>query len=447
MKRRFLLPFIIILTLFSIYVDLPSGLHIKFDRFGLKIDQTLNRPPINIHIGGFQFVRDLEIKKGVDLAGGAHIVFQADMSNIQAKDQATALQAVRDNIERRINLYGITEPVVETAKSGQDYRLIVELAGVKDVNQAIDLIGATAQLDFRELAPGATEAASISDFVSTGLTGKDLSQAQVEFDPKTGEPEVSIQFSDEGAQKFGDITEKNIGKPLAIFLDEYPVTAPTVKDSIKDGRAVISGSFTLQSAKQLSIQLNAGALPVPVKVIEQQNIGASLGDESVQRSVRAGLIGLSAVIFFMGTYYGWLGVLADIALIIYGLVTLAIYKLLPVTLSLPGIAAFLLSVGMAVDSNILIFERLKEEIRWGKPYNIAMELGFGRAWNSIRDANVSTLITCFVLFNPFDWSFLNNSGMVRGFALNLAIGVLLSLFTGIVVSRTLIRAFSIRRGK
>lgn len=442
MNKKLLLFLIFLLTIFSLYIDLPSAFNLKFNQFGLNIDQNFKRPAINWQIGKTNIYRSLEIKKGVDLAGGAHIVFETEMENIVPEDRPAAAQAVKENIERRINLYGLAEPVIQTSKVGEDYRLIIELAGVTDVNQAIDLIGQTAQLDFRELDSQATAAASLEDFKPTGLTGKDLVRSQVEFSQNTSEPEVGLVFSSEGAKLFSDITGRNIGKPLAIFLDEIPVTAPTVNVQINDGRAVISGQFTLQEAKQLSTQLNAGALPVPVKVIEQKNIGASLGDESVSRSIKAGLIGLAMVAIFMSFYYGWLGVLAVIALVIYGLITIALYKLIPITLTLPGIAGFILSVGMAVDSNILIFERMKEELRAGKPYQMAMELGFGRAWNSIRDANTATLITCFILFNPFNWTFLNSSGMVRGFALNLALGVGLSLFTGIIVSRTLIRLFA-----
>jgi len=214
---------------------------------------------------------------------------------------------------------------------------------------------------------------------------------------------------------------------------------PTVDEAITSGQAVIRGNFTLETAKQLSTLLNAGALPVPIKIIEQRNVGATLGQESVQKSVRAGMVGLLMVAGFMWAYYGKLGFLADLALIIYGLITLALYKLIPVTLTLPGIAGFILSIGMAVDSNILIFERMKEETRAGCHWKRAMELGFGRAWDSIRDANICTLITCFILFNPFNWNFLNVSGMIRGFALTLGLGIFISLFTGIVVTRTLLR--------
>lgn len=433
-RRRFLIWLIIILTLGSLYVDLPSKIHFKFA--SLKIDKEVSLP----------FFRELEIKKGIDLAGGTHLVFQADMTTIPSENRQAAIDAAKDNIEKRVNLFGVAEPVIQTSKVGDDYRLIVELAGVTDINQAIDLIGQTAQLDFRELSQEATQAASFADFQPTGLTGKDLKKSEVKFDPNSGEPQVGLEFNNEGVQKFADITSRNVGKPVAIFLDELPLTAPNVQEPITSGDAVISGNFTLDEAKQLSIQLNAGALPVPIKLIEQRNIGATLGAESVQKSLQAGFIGLLMVIIFMAAYYGRLGLLADGALIIYGLLTLALYKLIPVTLTLPGIAGFILSIGMAVDANILIFERMKEEFRSGKPRLMAIELAFGRAWDSIRDANICTLLTCFILFNPFNWSFLNVSGMVRGFALTLGLGVALSLFTGIVVTRTLIRTFYRKEG-
>ena len=203
--------------------------------------------------------------------------------------------------------------------------------------------------------------------------------------------------------------------------------------------------YTVDEAKNLAIQLNAGALPVPIKVVEERTVGATLGQDSVLKSIRAGAVGLSMVILFMAAYYGWLGVIADLALVVYGILTLAIYKLIPVTVTLPGLAGFILSVGMAVDANILIFERMKEEERAGRPWKSAMELGFGRAWDSIKDANVATLLTCFVLLNPFEWSFLPTSGVARGFALTLGIGVLISLFTGIVVTRTFLRFLYVRK--
>ena len=446
-RPRIIFWLIVLLALVSVFIDLPQRIPLKIDFKGLKIDQTISRPDLELNLGKFQFSRDLEIKQGIDLAGGTHLVFQAEMSGIAENDRDSALEAARENIDRRVNLFGVAEPLIQTSKIGEDYRLIVELPGVGEVDQAIDLIGQTAQLDFRELSPEATEAASLTDFQETGLTGKDLARSQVQFDPNTGQPVVGLEFNDEGAKKFAEITKRNIGRPVGIFLDQLPLTLPRVQEEITSGQAVITGEFSLDEAKKLSIQLNAGALPAPIKIIEQRNIGATLGSESVRKSVQAGLIGLLMVIGFMAAYYGYLGILADISLVIYGLLTLALYKLIPVTLTLPGVAGFILSVGMAVDSNILIFERMKEEVRMGKPHSIAMELGFGRAWDSIRDANVCTLITCFILFNPFNWSFLNASGMVRGFALTLGVGVLLSLFTGIVVTRTVLRTFSRREGK
>lgn len=419
--RRYLLWLIAGLILFSVFIDLPNEIRLKFN---------------------IPFFRDLQIKKGIDLAGGTHLVFQADMTKINQNDRNSAIEAAKNNIEKRVNLFGVSEPLIQTSKLGEDYRLIVELPGIKDIDQAINLIGQTAQLDFRELPKGATIAATLTDFKPTELTGKNLTRSQVQFDPNNGQPEVGLKFNNEGAKKFAEITGRNVNKQVAIFLDQFLLTAPVVQEQITSGEAVISGNFTLDQAKKLSIQLNAGALPVPIKIIEQRNVGATLGAESVQKSIRAGLVGLVMVIGFMAAYYGRLGILADMALIIYGLITLALYKLIPVTLTLPGIAGFILSMGMAVDANILIFERMKEELRAGKPRPMAMELGFGRAWDSIRDANVATLITCFILFNPFNWSFLNASGLVRGFALTLALGVILSLFTGIVITRTLLRTFA-----
>jgi len=428
---------ILFITVLAVIIDLPKN---------FIFNQKISSPEINISLGNFKFKRDLKIKKGLDLQGGTHLVLQADMKDVEEKDKNDALFAVREVIAKRIDLYGVSEPVIQTSKIGDTSRIIVELPGISNVQEAIELIGKTAQLDFRELPPeldqDATDSAiPIFAFNETGLTGKDLKRATVQFSEQTGEPVVGLSFTSEGSKKFAEITERNVGKQVAIFLDGMPVTAPRVNEAITSGDAVISGQFTPKSAKNLAIQLNAGALPVPIKIVEQKNIGATLGEESVQKSLRAGLIGLSLVIIFMIAYYGKLGVLAGIALVIYGLITLAIYKLIPVTLTLPGIAGFILSIGMAVDANILIFERIKEELREGRPLKQAMELGFGRAWDSIKDANICTIITALVLLNPFNFPWLVTWGMIRGFALTLLIGVLIGLFTGIVVTRTLVRAF------
>lgn len=444
--RKFFL-FILALTAIAIVIDLPKNLHVKLDAGKVKFDKVIFGPDLDFTFGGIRIKRELTIKQGLDLSGGTHLVLQADMIKIESGDRDRALEATKNVIDRRVNLYGVTEPVVQTAKVAGDYRVIIELPGVKDIEQAIDLIGKTAQLDFREEegTPSAESSAAAKLYgpftKDTGLTGKDLRRSQVTFNPNTGEPQVSLEFNANGAKLFEEITRRNVNKQVAIFLDSELVSAPRVNEVISGGNAVITGNFKLEEAKNLSIQLNAGALPVPVKIIEQRNIGATLGQESIQKSIRAGLVGLVIVVVFMIANYGKLGLLADVALFIYALLSLAIFKLIPVTLTLPGIAGFILSVGMAVDSNILIFERLKEELKANRPWQQAIELAFGRAWDSIRDANVTTLITCFILFNPLNLEFLNTSGMVRGFALTLTIGIFMSLFTGIVVTRTLIRVF------
>lgn len=442
MKKSNPIWFILSLTLIAAYISFPRQLRVNFSLGKFKIDKTLSGENLDLRIGPFDYKRPIDVKRGLDLQGGTHLVFQAQVSELTEDDKKTSLESVKQNIERRVNLYGVSEASVQSSQVGNDYRLLVDLPGVKDVNEAIDLIGQTAVLEFWEENPD-TEAASKSGelYLKTDLTGKDLKRAAVTFDQNTSQPVVSLEFNGDGAKMFAEITKRNLNKIVPIVLDGVPVSTPSVEEPILDGNAVIRGSFTIEEAKKLAVQLNAGALPVSIKLIEQRNIGATLGAESVNKSLRAGMVGLGLVILFMVGYYGRLGILAAIALVIYGLLTLALYKTIPVTLTLPGIAGFILSVGMAVDSNILIFERMKEEIRLGKPVKVAMELGFGRAWDSIRDANVCTLITAFILFNPFGWNFLNVSGVVRGFALTLALGIFISLFTGIVVTRTLIRTF------
>ena len=272
----------------------------------------------------------------------------------------------------------------------------------------------------------------------TGLGGKDIKKASVIFDQQNGEPQVALQFTAGGAKLFGEITGRNIGKRVGIFLDYFPLSAPTVQQKITEGNAVITGSFTVEQAKSLSVSINSGALPLPIKLVEQRNIGPSLGVFEVKRILMAGVFGLSMVLLFMVIYYGKLGIIASMALLIYGLITFAIFRAIPVVLTLPGVAGFILSIGMAVDSNILIFERIKEEMRKGTTFTIAVRLGFGRAIDAIKDANITTLTVAFILFNPLNWEFLPQFGMVRGFALTLAIGVGTSLFTGVVITRRLI---------
>jgi len=446
--KRLLL--ILLLLALAIVIDLPAEIKVDQTWFGRPIKFNLTRPEINWQLGPWLIKRDLKIKQGLDLQGGVQLTLAADMAGVEPADRDQALESARAIVSRRIDLYGVTEPIIQTLKTDNNYRLTVELPGADSYDQALGLIGQTAQLDFRSpppdfdlnQSPEATPTTTIFDFISTDLTGKDLARASVQFSQaaeNAGQPIIALEFTPNGKDKFSQITTNNVGQPLAIFLDEMPITAPIVNEPITDGQAIISGGFTVDQAKTLAIQLNAGALPVPLTIIEQKNIEATLGKSAVEQSLRAGLIGLGLVMLFMLALYGGLGLVADLGLVIYGLLTLAIYKLIPVTLSLPGLAGFILSVGMAVDANILIFERFKEEVRSGKPKLVALELAFGQAWDSIKDANVCTLIICFILFNPFNWGWLNSSGMIRGFSLTLFLGVVISLFTGVVVTRTLLR--------
>jgi preprotein translocase subunit SecD len=392
-------------------------------------------------------------KLGLDLQGGSHLIYEADLSQISQADKANAMAGLRDVIERRINYFGVQEPVVQV----QGQRLIVELAGVINPNQAIEEIGKTPFLEFKELKPedivqkiqdkrneiqgkSFDEIQQIPDwqlayedpFESTNLTGQYLEKAELTFDQTTYKPQVSLQFNSEGAKIFQELTAKNVGKPLGIYIDQTLLSAPVVQEEISGGRAQITGSFTVEEARDLVRNLNAGALPVPIKLISQQNIGPTLGQISLEQSLKAGILGFLGVILFMILFYRLPGVLASLALIIYVMLALAIFKLLPVTLTLAGIAGFLLSIGMAVDANILIFSRMREELAEQKTFSIAVEEGFRRAWPSIRDSNFNSLIVCAILFS-FATSF------IKGFALTLAIGILISLFSAIFITRMLLR--------
>lgn len=435
-KKLFL---IILITSLAIIVNAPKNYPVNINLLGRNYNFFISSPYIDIE-SPIRITRDLTIKQGLDLQGGTEVILQADMTEIPESDRSDALESAKEVISRRVDLYGVSEPSIRTLESDGNYRISVALPGLDQPQQALYLIGQTALLDFWEMPEG-TGSASISDFTRTDLTGRDLNKSTVSFDPQTGAPGVTIEFTDEGAEKFRAITARNINKPVAIMLDNIPISAPIVQQEIFGGTASINGNFTVDEAKNLAITLNAGALPVPIEIISQSNIAPTLGQDSVNKSIKAGAVGLSMVALFMILLYGKLGLIADIGLIIYGLITLAVYKLIPVTITLPGIAGFILSIGMAVDANILVFERMKEELRKGHSWNMALELGFGRAWDSIKDANLATIITTFILFNPLDWSFLNTSGMVRGFALTLFLGILISLFTGIFVTRTLLRTF------
>ncbi len=382
---------------------------------------------------------------GLDIQGGTHMVYRADMKNITAGEESVAMDSVRDVIERRVNLYGVQEPLVQVEKSGNERRLVVELAGIRDINEAIRLIGETPFLEFREARPKEERDAILAAqkekkrldedpyYIPTGLGGRHVKKASVEFTRTTFQPTVSLELTDEGTKIFADLTKRLVGKPLAIYLDGVPISAPTVQEEITGGKAQISGNFTPEVAKLLAGRLNAGALPVPIELISRQSIGASLGQKSLALSLKAGLLGFLAVALFMLLWYRVPGILAIFALLFYAAIVLVIFKLIPVTLTIAGIAGFILSIGMAVDANILIFERMKEELRAGKMFEDAVREGFGRAWTSIRDSNVSSLITSGILY----WL---GTSVVQGFALTLGLGILISMFTAITVTRTLLFA-------
>lgn len=428
---RKILFLIILLTLAALYIDLPR---LSFKNYYFQHPQKLK-----------DFLkRDLEPKLGLDLAGGVQLTMSADMSKIKEENRDDALESAKNIVENRINSLGVAEPVIQVTKTRGQYRLIVELAGISDIDQAVSTVKKTAHLEFKTIKedapPEATIAALANFYESSGLTGKELkhAQAQPSQDPQIPGYVVSLEFNEEGAKKFEEITRNNLGKPVAMFLDEGIISAPTVNAIISDGKAQIQGKFTSSEAKQLATELNAGALPVPLMIESQSRVGPTLGSESIQKSIFAAAVGLFAVSLFMIFYYNILGVFAVVALAIYTLITFAIFKLIPVTLTLAGIAGFILSVGMAVDANVLIFERIKEERRWGKPKHEALFAGFNRAWSSIRDSNVSSLITTAILFNF-------GTGAIRGFALTLAIGILVSMFSAITVTRTLLRIFWVRK--
>jgi preprotein translocase subunit SecD len=441
-KTRNIFYTILGMTFVCLIINLPAN----FVIFG----HTFYRPDFSINLGSFQFKKNLDLKYGLDLAGGASLVYDIDTSKVTKENLTSALDSLKSNIERRVNLFGVSESNVQLSLVGNKHRLTVELPGITDVNEAIALIGQTAQLSFRGENTAITSATSSATFAEafpydTGINGSDLVKATAQINSSNSEPEVALEFNDRGTKLFEKATTDYLNKRIAIFLDDYPITYPTVQSVIPDGKAVISGSFDIKAAKTLAAQLNAGALPLPISLIQQTTVGATLGKDSINKGIYAGVVGLILICLFMIGNYGYLGFVADVSLVIYGLITLTLYRLIPVTLTFPGIVGFILSVGMAVDSNILVFERMREEIRLGKPWNLAMEQGFTMAWNSIRDANTCTIITGLILFNPFNWNFLNTSGMVRGFAITLVLGIVLGIFTGVFVTRNLLRVLATKK--
>jgi preprotein translocase subunit SecD len=383
----------------------------------------------------FGLNKEVKIHEGLDLQGGSHLVYQADMSKVPKNERSDRLDGAVDVIDRRVNALGVSEPLVQANQSAGQYRVIVELPGVTDVEQASKIIGATVRMEFREQDPKAkpNPADPLSGYQQeSNLTGADFKRASVGFNQQTGEPEINITFNAAGTKKFATMTRRSVGKPIAIVLDGSIISAPRVSQEISDGNAVITGAFTVKEAKDLALQLNAGALPVPVKQVEQRTVGPTLGQDSVQKSLAAGLIGLALVAAFMIFYYRLPGALAVLALLLYSGIMIALFKLIPVTLTLAGIGGFILSIGIAVDANILIFERMREELRDGRSLPTALEVGFSRAFTSIRDSNMASLLMSAVLY-----AF--GSGTIRGFAIVLALGVAVSLFSAITVTRTLMR--------
>jgi protein-export SecD/SecF family membrane protein len=377
---------------------------------------------------GIPMFHKLAFRFGLDLQGGTHLIYEADLSNIKEGERDASLDGIRDVIERRVNMYGVSEPIVQINKSGSAHRLIVDLPGVKDIHEAIKMIGETPYLEFK------TENADGTDFVNTILTGRYLKKSQLEFDQNTNTPYVALEFTDEGGKIFAELTKNNIGKKIAIYLDGAPISIPTVREEIPSGRAQISGDFTIAEARELALRLNAGALPVPITLISQQNVEASLGKISLNQSLKAGMIGFLLILAFMIVFYRLSGFLASISLIVYIIFLLAIFKLIPVVLTLAGIAGFLLSMGMAVDANILIFSRMREELRQGRNFLDALNNGIKRAWPSIRDGNFTTILVGIVLF-------VFGTGFIKGFALTLILGNLVSMFSAIVITGYLMRFF------
>jgi preprotein translocase subunit SecD len=419
MKR---LLFILVLTLMAGFVVWPQ----KPGNYIPGGDVLPGNP--GIHIGSLQ---RQGAKLGLDLQGGSQLTLQADMTNIPADQQSNAMKGVVNVLERRVNAYGVAEAEIQTR--GSD-RVIVQLPGVKDPEEAKKLVGQTAKLEFKERDATGQWIPAVGDLNGqpVALTGAYLvpGHQQVTFASRGGLPDVAFEFNGDGAHIFQQITTRLVGKPLGIFLDGQLVSDPTVQ-AVLSQTGIITG-LTLEQARLLALQLNAGALPVPVSIEEERTVDATLGADSVHKSIVAGEIALIVVIAFMLMYYRLPGLAASGALIVYSLITLAAFKLIPVTLTLSGVAGFILSVGMAVDANILIFERMKEELRSGKTISAAIRAGEDRAWPSIRDSNTSTLITCGVLYF-FGQQF--GATIIMGFALVLAIGVVISLFSAIVVTR------------
>jgi len=435
MRRKTSLNLIIIIVIFvlSLGIVFPGQINKGIDFLnsrvfsfvGIKLPKT----------------SEIDFKLGLDLQGGTRLLYEADLSDVPRGEEKESMAGLRDVIERRINYFGVKEPIVRVEERGSHKRLIVELAGVKKTEEAIKMIGETPFLEFREEVEEVLQEEDLSDkekldahFKTTELTGKYLKKARLDFGQTTMEPEVILEFNSKGKELFGEITERNVGKRLAIYIDDIMISAPVVREKISGGQARITGKFSLEEAKELVRNLNAGALPVPIEIVSQNTVGPTLGMSSLNKSLKAGLFGFLSVAVFMILIYRLSGLLAFFSLLVYGGILLSIFKLFPVTLTLAGIGGAILSVGMAVDANVLIFERQKEERKEGESFSYALEKGFSRAWPSIRDSNFTTLIIALIMFS-FGTSF------VKGFALTLSLGILVSLFSSMFVTKTFLKKF------
>lgn len=388
-------------------------------------------------------------KLGLDLAGGTELVYKADTSQTPAADQAAALAQLQAVIERRINPNGTGEYVVETERAGAlsgitEDRLIVSLPGVYDINQATSTIGSTPTLEFKLAQVTGEGAAATTTFVSTGLTGKYLETATVSFGSGTGaglaRPQVLLQFNGDGAALFEKITSENIGRILAIFLDDQPISTPVIQSAIPGGTAVITGDFSAREARDLADSLKFGALPVPLELQSSSTVGPTLGVAAINAGVVAGVVGFGIVALFMVLWYRLPGIIAVVALAEYVAFMLAAIKAVPITLTASGIAALIISVGMAVDANVLIFERTKEELRAGKGPREAVQTGFSRAWPAIRDGHFTMIMSGIILF----WL---GTSIVRGFAVVFVLGVLASFISAVTLSRVFLLAIVPQEGR
>ncbi len=394
------------------------------------------------------FLKKYPFRLGLDLSGGSHLIYKADVSAVTGNVDES-MEALRDVIERRVNLFGVAEPLVQVQKSsfvsGEEEKLIVDLPGITNLDQAVEMIGQTPLLEFKVESQNANDIQVGEDgnvnldlanlFTSTELSGRYLKRAVLEFDPNTRQPLVSLQFDETGTKLFADITKNNIGKMVAIYLDGAPISTPVVREEIINGEAVISGNFTPTEAKQLVGRLNSGALPVPISLLSKQTIGATLGESAVNAGVKAAIIGFLLISLFLILWYRLPGIIAIISLFIFALIVLSLFKLIPVTLTASGIAGFIVAIGIAVDANILTFERIKEELRNGRTIIDAVNAGFSRSWTSIRDSNLSSLITAAILF----WF---GTSLIQGFALTLGIGILTSLFSTMIITKVFLKTLS-----